>query len=56
MYVFTSSLSQGRERHLEDLMEAKTQALSQSDRLLAQFRCRQAQADAEVHAFFYKNQ
>jgi len=37
----------GRERHLEDLMEAKTQALSQSDRLLSQFRCRQAQSDAE---------
>ena len=39
---------QGRERHLEDVIESKTQALNQSDRLLAQFRCRQAQADAEV--------
>lgn len=37
----------GRERHLEDVIESKTQALNQSDRLLAQFRCRQAQADAE---------
>ena len=38
----------GRERHLEDVIESKTAALNQSDRLLAQFRCRQVQADAEV--------
>lgn len=37
----------GRENHLQDLLEAKSAALSQSDRLLAQYRCRQAQSDAE---------
>ncbi|XP_065684647.1 protein CIP2A homolog L isoform X2 [Hydra vulgaris] len=37
----------GRETHLEDLLNAKTLALTQSDRLIAQYRCRQAQSEAE---------
>lgn len=36
-----------REKQMQDLLESKTLAISQSDRLLAQYRCRQAQSDAE---------
>lgn len=37
-----------RESHLDDLVQAKTMALSQADRLIQQYKNRLAQTDAEV--------
>ena len=40
---------QVKEMQLQDLLDAKTAALSQSDHFIAQYRCRSAQSEAEVH-------
>jgi len=37
-----------KEQHLQDLLEAKTLALTQADRMLAQYRSRKGQDEAEV--------
>ena len=40
--------AQTKEDHLQDLLEAKSLALTQADRLIAQYRSRQARHGAEV--------
>lgn len=37
----------GRESHIQDLLDAKSSTLIKTERLLVQYRCRHAQADAE---------
>ena len=39
---------QSKENQLQDLVDAKSQALAQADRLIAQYRGRKAQTDEEV--------
>jgi hypothetical protein len=39
---------QTKEEHLQDLLDAKAMALNHADKLIAQYRARKAQADAEV--------
>ncbi|KAH3735979.1 protein CIP2A homolog [Dreissena polymorpha] len=47
--VYERSLQamQTKEQHLQDLLEAKSLALNQADRMLAQYRARKGQDDAE---------
>ena len=45
----TRRLFQVKEKELQDLLDAKTTALTKSDRFIAQYRCRSAQSEAEVH-------
>eukprot|EP00795_Rhopilema_esculentum_P013826 gene13826-4759_t len=47
IYEHKLAIIQGKESHLQDLLDAKTAALAQADRYIAQYRCRSAQSEAE---------
>ncbi|XP_060598364.1 protein CIP2A homolog isoform X2 [Ruditapes philippinarum] len=51
--VYEKSLQamQTKEQHLQDLLEAKTLSLTQADRMLAQYRARKGQDEAECNRF-----
>ncbi|KAL3881436.1 hypothetical protein ACJMK2_027878 [Sinanodonta woodiana] len=48
IYERTLQAVQTREEHLQDMLEAKTLALNQADRLLSQYRSRKGQENAEA--------
>lgn len=37
----------GREKHIQDILEAKSTTLTQTERLLSEYRCRHSQSEAE---------
>jgi len=47
IYEHKLAAVEAKERQLQELLDAKTAALSQSDRVIAQYRCRSAQSQAE---------
>jgi len=48
VYELKLKAQKTKEAHLDDLVQAKTMALSQADRLIHQYKSRLAQVDSEV--------